>query len=65
MEVAAFEVAFLGAIAGMFFEARTVGAKCWNLLTRGLANPNNGRTGMIRCLPTQHIRATVFFSLPR
>jgi hypothetical protein len=29
----AFELAFLGAIAGGFFVARTVGAKCWNLLT--------------------------------
>jgi hypothetical protein len=28
----AFELAFLGAIAGGFFVARTVGAKCWNLL---------------------------------
>jgi hypothetical protein len=27
----AFELAFLGAIAGGFFVARTVGAKCWNL----------------------------------
>jgi hypothetical protein len=26
----AFEVALLGAIAGGFFVARTVGAKCWN-----------------------------------
>ena len=29
----AFELAFLGAIAGGFFVARTVGAKCWNLLS--------------------------------
>jgi hypothetical protein len=29
----AFELAFLGAIAGDFFVARTVGAKCWNLLS--------------------------------
>jgi hypothetical protein len=29
----AFEQAFLGAIAGGFFVARTVGAKCWNLLS--------------------------------
>jgi carbamoylphosphate synthase small subunit len=27
----AFELAFLGAIAGGFLVARTVGAKCWNL----------------------------------
>ena len=30
----AFELAFLGAIAGGFFVARMVGAKCWNLLSR-------------------------------
>jgi hypothetical protein len=29
----AFELAFLGAIAGGFFVARTVGAKCLNLLS--------------------------------
>jgi hypothetical protein len=29
----AFELAFLGAIAGGFFVARTVGAKCWNLIS--------------------------------
>jgi hypothetical protein len=29
----AFELAFLGAIAGRFFVARTVGAKCWSLLS--------------------------------
>jgi hypothetical protein len=31
--LSAFELAFLGAIAGGFFVARTVGAKCWNLLS--------------------------------
>jgi hypothetical protein len=31
MDVAAFEVALLGAILGCFFVAQTVGAKCWNL----------------------------------
>jgi hypothetical protein len=30
---AAFELALLGAIAGGFFVAQTVGAKCWNLLS--------------------------------
>jgi hypothetical protein len=30
---AAFELALLGAIAGGFFVARTVSAKCWNLLS--------------------------------
>jgi hypothetical protein len=30
----AFGLAFLGAIAGGFFVARTVAAKCWNLLSR-------------------------------
>jgi hypothetical protein len=30
---AAFELALLGAIAGGLFIARTVGAKCWNLLS--------------------------------
>jgi hypothetical protein len=30
----AFELALLGAIAGGFSIARTVGAKCWNLLSR-------------------------------
>jgi hypothetical protein len=29
----AFELAFLGAITGGFFVARTVAAKCWNLLS--------------------------------
>jgi hypothetical protein len=31
----AFEVALLGAIAGGFFVARTVGAKCWNSFSWG------------------------------
>jgi hypothetical protein len=30
----AFELALLGVIAGGFSVARTVGAKCWNLLSR-------------------------------
>jgi hypothetical protein len=29
----AFELALLGAIAGGLFVARTVGTKCWNLLS--------------------------------
>ena len=33
MDGAAFELALLGAIAGGFLVARTVGAKCWNLLS--------------------------------
>jgi hypothetical protein len=33
MDGAAFELALLGAIAGGLFVARTVGAKCWNLLS--------------------------------
>jgi hypothetical protein len=37
----AFELAFLGAIAGGFFVARTVGAKCWNLLS-GARGSNRG-----------------------
>jgi hypothetical protein len=37
----AFELAFLGAIAGGFFVARTVAAKCWNLLSA--ARGSNGR----------------------
>jgi hypothetical protein len=37
----AFELAFLGAIAGSFFVARTVGAKCWNLLS-GARESNGG-----------------------
>jgi hypothetical protein len=32
MDGVAFELACLGAIAGCLFVARTVGAKCWNLL---------------------------------
>jgi hypothetical protein len=32
MDGAAFELARLGAIAGCLFVARTVGAKCWDLL---------------------------------
>jgi hypothetical protein len=31
MDATAFEVALFGAIAGCFFVARTMGAKCWNL----------------------------------
>jgi hypothetical protein len=38
---AAFELALLGAIAGGLFGARTVGAKCWNLLS--WASRSNGR----------------------
>jgi hypothetical protein len=41
MDGTAFELARLGAIAGCFFVARTVGAKCWNLLTR--ARGSNGK----------------------
>ena len=37
----AFELAFLGAIAGGFFVARTVGTKCWNLLS-GARGSNGG-----------------------
>jgi hypothetical protein len=33
MEGGAFELALLGAIAGGLLVARTVGAKCWNLLS--------------------------------
>jgi hypothetical protein len=33
MDGAAFELALLGAIAGGLIVARTVGAKCWNLLS--------------------------------
>jgi hypothetical protein len=32
MDGAAFELARLGAIAGCLFVARTIGAKCWDLL---------------------------------
>jgi hypothetical protein len=39
----AFELAFLGAIAGGFFVARTVGAKCWNLLP-GARGSNGGES---------------------
>jgi hypothetical protein len=39
MEAVAFEVALLGAIAGSFLVARTVGAKCWNL-PLGIARSN-------------------------
>jgi hypothetical protein len=39
----AFGLAFLGAIAGGFFVARTVGAKCWNLLSA--ARGSNGGSG--------------------
>jgi hypothetical protein len=37
----AFELASLGAIVGGFFVARTVGAKCWNLLS-GARGSNGG-----------------------
>jgi hypothetical protein len=44
MDAATFEVALLGAIAGCFFVARTVGAKCWNLpFQTGLSNRELGR----------------------
>jgi hypothetical protein len=33
MDGAAFELALLGAIVGGLFVARTMGAKCWNLLS--------------------------------
>jgi hypothetical protein len=33
MDGAAFELALLGAITGGLFVARTVGTKCWNLLS--------------------------------
>jgi hypothetical protein len=36
-----------GASREWFFEARTVGAKCWNLPTRGQANSNSGSAEMI------------------
>jgi hypothetical protein len=39
----AFELAFLGAIVGGFFVARTVGAKCWNLLP-GARGSNGGES---------------------
>ena len=40
----AFGLALLGAIAGGFVVARTVGAKCWNLLSiaRGPTRVNSG-----------------------
>jgi hypothetical protein len=41
MDGATFELARLGAIAGGLFVARTVGAKCWNLLF--WASRSNGR----------------------
>jgi hypothetical protein len=41
MDGAAFELALLGAIAGGLFVARTVDAKCWNLLS--WASRSNGR----------------------
>jgi hypothetical protein len=43
MDGAAFELARLGGHRGLFFVARTVGAKCWNLLSR--ASRSNGRVG--------------------
>jgi hypothetical protein len=42
---AAFELALLGAIAGGFLVARTVDAKCWNLLSRA-GWSNGGRKVM-------------------
>jgi hypothetical protein len=43
---AALEVALLGAIAGGLFVARTVGAKCWNLLS--WASGFNGEVGRVQ-----------------
>jgi hypothetical protein len=45
----AFEQAFLGAIAGGFFVARTVGAKCWNLLSAARGS-NGGSSDVSRVL---------------
>jgi hypothetical protein len=43
MEVVAFGIALLGPSREWFFVARTAGAKCWNLRTRGQANSKSGR----------------------
>jgi hypothetical protein len=43
---AAFELALLGAIAGGLFVARTVCAKCWNLLS--WASGPNGEAGRVQ-----------------
>jgi hypothetical protein len=45
----AFELTFLGAIAGDFFVARTVGAKCWNLLSAARGS-NGGSNDVNRVL---------------
>jgi hypothetical protein len=46
MDGAAFELALLGAIAGGLFVARTVGTKCWNLLS--LASGSNGGVEIVQ-----------------
>ena len=45
----AFGLALLGAIAGGFFVARTVGAKCWNLLSAARGS-NGGSSDVNRVL---------------
>jgi hypothetical protein len=45
----AFELAFLGAIAGGFLVARTVGAKCWDLLSAARGS-NGGSSDLNRVL---------------
>jgi hypothetical protein len=47
MDGAAFELARLGAIAGDLFVARTVGAKCWYLLS-GQVNPTGEWRGCLQ-----------------
>jgi hypothetical protein len=53
----AFELTFLGAIAGGFFVARTVGAKCWNLLS--VSRGSNGRCGDVNRVLAQDGNSSV------
>jgi hypothetical protein len=58
MDAAAFEVALLGAIAGCFFVARTVGAKCWNLPF--MIGRSNGKWGKGFVMLAWGVKATIF-----
>jgi hypothetical protein len=53
----AFELTFLGAIAGGFFIAQTVGAKCWNLLS--VARGSNGRCSDVNRVLAQDDNSSV------
>jgi hypothetical protein len=52
-----FELTFFGAIAGGFFVARTMGAKCWNSLS--VARGSNGRSSDVNRVLAQDGNSSV------